>query len=407
MKLGVKTGLDVLVGASFSGISGARVAVLANSAAVDNLARPIVDLLLASGCVKVVKLLAPEHGFGSTAQDMQEVSHTTDQRTGLPVISLYGDSFESLKPRQEYFRDIDILLVDLPDIGTRYYTFAQTMALCMEVAGQCGVKVVVLDRPNPINGVDIEGAPLLKSCRSFCGMIPVANRHGMTLGELALAYQKGFGSGEDAWQPISCELEIIECQDWKRGLFFNKLRLPWALPSPNMPTPDTALVYPGMCLFETTNVSEGRGTTKPFEIIGAPYIDSARWIEAALKEELPLEGALLRPATFTPQFNKWAGKVCHGLQLHVIDRQTFQPFRWGLALIAALKRTHPDSFDWREKAYEFVTDTPAIDLLYGNPLFRQVVDSGRSLTEVEAQMLKYERLYRLERRGIRLYGESK
>jgi len=402
-KAPVRTGLDVLAAEGFARLTGHRIGVLANAASVSTSLEHLVDLLAARKDCRLVRIFAPEHGFRGAAQDMVSVDSTADPKTGLPVISLYGSTFESLAPREEPFQGIDLLLVDLPDIGTRYYTFAQSMALCMQVAARCDVKVMVLDRPNPINGNEIEGAPLLKKCRSFCGLLPAANRHGLTLGELAFAYQSGLGRGEDAWPPIGCRLEVVKCENWKRRMYFNETGLPWVQPSPNMPTLDTALVYPGSCLFETTNLSEGRGTTRPFETLGAPFVDSQAWIEAVQRESLELAGASLRPVSFIPQFHKWQGQSCQGVQIHVIDRKAFKPLRWGLALLAAARRLYPDRFQWRENAYEFVSDVPAVDLLYGNPLFRETLEKGDDLSAVGLQLAAFEKAYRRARAKFLLY----
>lgn len=407
-----RSGLDTLVAESFSRLRGLKLGVVANAAAVDSQLRHLIDLLVAAEGVEVKTLFAPEHGFRGALQDMESVAGAVDKQTGLPVISLYGASHDSLAPTASMLRGLDAIVVDLPDIGSRYYTFAQTMAYTMQVAGTVGVKVFVIDRPNPINGVAIEGAPLQAGCRSFCGLTPVANRHALTLGELAHLYRAGFGEGTDALAPMPCELEVVPVSGWHRAMYFDETHLPWVLPSPNMPTLETATVYPGGCLFEATNLSEGRGTTRPFELVGAPFLDGAKWAEEALAAYAQLDsrsgshesaGAALRPVVFVPKFHKWAGEECGGVQLHITDRSAFHPFRWGLSLIAAAKKVAPSEFQWRTDAYEFVDTVPAIDLLFGSALFRQVVDGGGDLSEVGMVLAQFETRYRASIQPFLLY----
>ena len=377
----VKTGLDILVESQFKDLRGMRVGLLAHAAAVDTQLHSILDLMQESTKVDLRIIFSPEHGFSSAAQDMVAVSslNLRDSSPGLvPVRSLYGSTADSLIPNADDFSEIDVLVIDLQDIGSRYYTFIQTMSFAMQVAAKTSVKVMVLDRPNPINGQTISGSSLLDSCRSFCGLLPVPQRHGLTIGEAALLYNKGFGEGESRLAPINCDLSIIEMEGWSRELYFDETSLPWVLPSPNMPTLETALVYPGACLFEATNLSEGRGTTKPFEMIGAPFISGKVWADATLHQGIDLSGAILRPVEFEPQFHKWAKQTCGGVQLHISDRGTFDPFRWGLALISSAKELYPENFSWRQDAYEFVQDVPAIDLLFGSPKFREILDFSQT-----------------------------
>ncbi len=399
----VQSGLDRLVSGGVAQLKGKRVGVLANQASVDSELRHIVDLLVSAPEVALIRILAPEHGLRGSAQDMVAVDDSVDPRTNIPVVSLYGSSPQSLHPREEHVRDLDLLVIDLQDVGSRYYTFTQSMMFAMEVCGRCGVKVLVLDRPNPIGGDIIEGALLEKEFRSFCGMHTVANRHGLTIGEFAHLVKKGFGEGENRTQGIPCELEVLPLSGWKREMSFHNTLLPWIYPSPNMPTIETALVYPGSCLFEATNLSEGRGTTKPFELLGAPYIDSAHWIEQTLNQGESCSGAILRPVSFVPQFQKWQHKVCHGVQIHVSDQKTFKPLRLALSLIGAAATLYPDEFSWRQEPYEFVKDLSPIDLLYGNFRFRKAIETGASLTSVFSEMDKFEQWYREERKEFLLY----
>jgi uncharacterized protein YbbC (DUF1343 family) len=301
---------------------------------------------------------------------MAEVGHGRDDKTGVEVVSLYGRDVESLKPRAEYLQNLDVLVFDIQDIGARYYTYAATMALAMQAARDAGVRMLVLDRPNPIGGTQVEGGGITKGLENFCGLYPVPQRHGLTVGELAKLYNEAFG--------IGCELDVVPCSGWKRSQYYDSTGLPWIMPSPNMPTLDTALVYPGMCLLEGTNISEGRGTTRPFEIFGAPFIDSDK-LATELKD---LPGLLLRPCSFTPTFEKFQGQLCHGLQLHVTSRETFLPLRTGVAILRALRQLWPDKFKWRTGVYEFRSDVPAVDLLTGFSQVREVIDAGLSLDVV-------------------------
>jgi uncharacterized protein YbbC (DUF1343 family) len=401
--MAVKTGLDTLVSEDFARLAGSRIAILANQSSVDSSLRHIVDLMFASENCNVVKLFAPEHGFRGTKQDMEEVSDARDLQYNVPVISLYGNSVRSLYPSREHLEGVDVIVVDLQDVGSRYYTFTQTLAYTMESAARADVRVVVLDRPNPLGGIEIEGAHIKKSCRSFCGYGPIANRHGLTIGEFAKMVFSGFGDGEDAVDAIPCKVEIVPMQGWKREMYFEDTGLPWVLPSPNMPTMETAVVYPGMCLFEATTISEGRGTTRPFELLGAPYIDSDTWIQAVENIDITLEGAALRPCSFIPTNQKFAQKICHGLQIHVTDRNSFKPFRWGLALLHALASSHNDTFSWRLKPYEFIDDIPAPDLLFGSLSLRKNIETGAPLSELMAEIETFEKNYLAKREPLLIY----
>ncbi len=386
-------GIDIAATADFAFLKGATIGVLANQATVDTNGIHLVNLLNRSRHCKLAKLFAPEHGFLGAAQDMVSVPDENDNETGIEIISLYGETVESLSPTAEDFAGLDILVADLPDIGTRYYTYSQTLAYCMKIAGRAGVKVIVLDRPNPIGGVQIEGSPMTKPCRSFCGIGPVANRHGMTLGELASLFQGGFGDDEAAIEKHDCELEIVPVKGWRRSMYLDNTDIPWSRPSPNMPSIATALVYPGACLFEATNLSEGRGTNHPFEMLGAPFVDPEAWIEATKKIGFPLEGASLSPTQFTPSFQKHAGERCRGVQIHVHDRLAFKPYRFGIALLVGAAKAFPDDFKWRTQPYEFIDTVPAIDLLYGNDSLRKAAEGCLSIETILKQMDTFESWY--------------
>ena len=399
----VTSGLERLLQSKLSLLKGARIAVLANQASVDSCYKHAVDLLHKELGSSLIRIFGPEHGFRGELQDMEGAEDSKDGLTGLPVRSLYGSTEETLRPKTEDLQDIDILIADLPDIGSRYYTYAQTLGYAMQTAKQAGTKVLVADRPNPIGGEQIEGGTLLGSCRSFCGYAPVPQRHGLTFGELAKLMNEGFGEGEEAIPAIECELEVIKCEGWRRTDYFDQTGLPWVYPSPNMPTLDTAIIYPGSCLFEGTELSEGRGTTKPLEIFGAPYINGSHWADAVHEQGVPLSGAVLRPLSFIPKFQKHSGEVCGGVQLHVTDRKQFQPFRWGLSLISAAKQLYPDEFSWRTHTYEFLSAVPAIDLLYGSSRFREAVDSGEPLDGLTSELLAFENSFAEKRESLLLY----
>jgi uncharacterized protein YbbC (DUF1343 family) len=377
------------------------VGVLCHPASVDARLDHAVDRLIAVG-IRPARLFGPEHGVRGEAQDMIGVGHGRDERTGIPVSSLYGETFASLAPRAEDLAEIDVLIVDLQDVGSRYYTYVWTMALAMQAAGRAGVAVVVLDRPNPIGGVEVEGGALRPGFESFVGLGAVAVRHGLTAGEIARMVRAGMPWGVPRFaHAMDCDLTVVPMRGWRRDMAFGDTGLPWVMPSPNMPTPDTALVYPGMCLIEGTNLSEGRGTTRPFEIVGAPFLDGHRL--AAALESMDLPGVRFRPLSFRPMFHKFSGRSCGGVQLHVVDRAAFRPYRTGIAVIAAARAQAPDDFRWRSEAYEFVAHPPAIDLLTGGDEIRRAVDAGAPLPEIAAGFAPFEREFAERRRPFLEY----
>ncbi len=384
----VRTGLDVLRDAGFAPLRGRRVGLVCHPASVDAHLRHAADLLASAPGVELAALFGPEHGFSGTAQDLVGVGHAT--AGAIRVHSLYGSSFESLKPTSEQLHDLDALVIDLQDIGSRYYTFQATMLYCLEACAANGVAVVVLDRLNPLGGVHVEGPALRPAFASFVGPHDIPTRHGLTMGELARFYQ--------AVRAPTCALEVIRCDGWDRALTFDEAGLPWVLPSPNMPTVDTALVYPGMCLLEGTNLSEGRGTTRPFELCGAPWIDSRELATRLEAESLP--GVRFRPASFRPTFQKFAGRDCGGAQLHVTDRDAFRPVRTGLAVLATMREMSGTRFAWRTDEYEFVSDRPAIDLLFGSDRERLALEAGRSWREIAAAWEREEAAFRARREPL-------
>jgi len=370
----MQTGLERLLADPRRWLGAARVGLVANPTTVDRRFRHAIDLLAAHPDVNLALLFGPEHGIRGAAQDMIHVGDAHDPVTHLPEVSLYGPTFDSLTPRPEDMARVDVLVFDIQDVGARYYTYAATMALCMKAAAAAGVKVVVLDRPNPIGGLQVEGGGLEPGLENFCALYPVPQRHAMTVGELARLYNTSFG--------IGCELDVVTCDGWKRAQYWEETGLPWVMPSPNMPTVETAVVYPGLCLLEATNLSEGRGTTRPFELFGAPFVDGR--VLAAELAGYGLEGAILRPCSIEPTFHKHAKKSCGALQIHVTDRARFDSYRTGLAVLAACRRLWPEDFAWRTEMYEFRDDVPAIDLLTGHPSVRQAIDAGRSFDEIVA-----------------------
>jgi uncharacterized protein YbbC (DUF1343 family) len=398
----VETGLDLLCRERLDLVRGRRVGVLCHPASVTADLVHVVDQLIAAG-VRPARLFGPEHGVRGEAQDMIGVGDDRDGRTGIPVTSLYGETFESLTPAAEELAGIDVLIVDLQDVGSRYYTYVWTMALALGAAAAAKVGVIVLDRPNPLGGIAVEGGTVRAGCESFVGLGPLAVRHGLTIGEVARLVALGMPWGGPRFsRPLDCDLTVIAMRGWRREMSFADTGLPWVMPSPNMPTPDTALVYPGQCLFEATNLSEGRGTTRPFELVGAPFLDGRGWAQALAESALP--GVRFRPLSFRPMFHKFAGRSCGGVQLHVTDRRAFRPYRTGIALLAAAHRLAPEGFRWRSEPYEFVADPPAVDLLTGSDEVRRAIERGARVEEIADGFAPFEREF-AERRGPALMPE--
>jgi uncharacterized protein YbbC (DUF1343 family) len=344
-------------------LRGRTIGVLANPASVDARWRHVTERAEASG-VLVGAIFGPQHGFRSDVQDnMIETPHAKDLRRRVPVYSLYSDTRE---PTAAMLRGLDALVIDLQDVGTRIYTYAYTMANCLRAARAHGLPVIVCDRPNPIGGVAVEGPLLDEPFTSFVGQFPIPMRHGMTVGELAGLFNEHFG--------IGASLEVVKMSGWRRGAYFDETGLPWVLPSPNLPTLDSTMVYPGTVLFEGTNVSEGRGTTRPFELIGAPWVEPEGF--AARMNARGLPGVHFRPVVFEPTFQKHAKRACGGCQVHVTDRATFQPVATGILLIEAFRDWAPDRFGWRPPPYEYEQTKMPIDILYGSSGLREGLDRG-------------------------------
>lgn len=316
-------------------------------------------------------LFSPQHGFYAEKQaNMRESSNAWSEIWGVPIFSLYG---KSRQPTAEMLNQIDVLLVDLQDVGTRVYTFGTTVGLCLEAACRLGIKVVILDRPNPIGGKWLEGNLVQAQYRSFVGRYPLPMRHGLTLAEMAR-----FVVGE---LHLDCDLEVVALEGWSRDALFPDCSLPWVFPSPNMPCWETALLYPGMVLLEGTNISEGRGTTLPFQMFGAPFIDQQSLWQCMERHDL--EGAVLRPVCFEPVFDKWQGELCYGFQIHVTDHRRLSPYRLGLSLLQALLQTHPEHFSWLPPPYEYETEKLPIDILIGSRELRELLESGTDIRELE------------------------
>src|SRR5882672_6807199 len=348
----VQSGLDVLLHHRLGLLRGRRVGVLAHQASVNARLEHAVPLIAGVRSARLITLFAPEHGVWGAPQDLILVGHERDPVTGLRVTSLYGQRRE---PTEAMLRGLDVLVIDLQDIGARYYTYQWTMALALRACARVGVRALVLDRPNPLGGVLVEGNVPDPAFASFVGLYPLPARPGLTLGEIARYL--------NARHALGAQLEVVAMRGWRRRMLWEDTGLPWVPPSPNMPTPDTARVYPGGCLIEGTNLSEGRGTTRPFEWVGAPWLEAHAYARALEDERLP--GVVFRPARFQPTFQKHAGRVCGGVQIHVTDRARFKPFLTGLAVITAARRQAPRAFRWRPPPYEFETRKLPIDILLG------------------------------------------
>jgi uncharacterized protein YbbC (DUF1343 family) len=350
-----------------------RLGLLYNQASVDAHFRIAPDLINKAFPRSLAALFGPQHGVGGTEQDnMRETGHATHSILGIPIYSLYS---QSRRPSAEMLADVDTVLIDLQDVGTRVYTFATTVLFMMEACAAAGKKALILDRPNPINGLLVEGNVLDLAYSSFVGPFPIPMRHGLTLGELMTLYNEEYG--------IGCELKVVPMAGWNRNEYFEETGLPWVLPSPNMPLVETAVVYPGQVILEGTSLSEGRGTTRPFEVFGAPFLEPDRARETLDSETL--RGAILREVDFKPTFNKWAGERCRGFQIHVTDRNVFRPYRATLAIISAMLKLYSDDFKWSDPPYEYVHDKLPIDVILGDDRVRRDLEQGRSVLDLEKE----------------------
>jgi len=392
----VLSGLDSLARAGLKQLKGKRVGLLMHPASITADLRSAREVLHDRCGAKLAALFGPQHGFAGEKQDnMVESGHMVDAEYGIPIFSLYS---ETRSPTPAMLERVDVLVVDLQDVGTRVYTFEWTTALALEACAAAGKSVVILDRPNPLGGIEVEGNLIRAGFESFVGLHPVPMRHGLTLGEMALVVNARL-----ARRPghTSCELTVVPMAGWRRGMWFDGTGLPWVLPSPNMPTLETAVVYPGQVLLEGTNLSEGRGTTRPFETFGAPWLDARAVAKRIARRRLP--GCVFREHNFEPTFHKFKGEVCRGFQIHVTDRKRFKPYLTTLALLQDVVAVHPDRFEWRKPPYEYVTDRLPIDVLTGDPAVREAIESGADLRKLQASWSRDLAGYRREVKSHLLY----
>jgi uncharacterized protein YbbC (DUF1343 family) len=367
----VASGLEIFLGEPPAWAADARLGLLSHAPSVGPDLAGARELVARRFPGRLKTLFSPQHGLLGEKQDnMIASADFADPVLHLPVVSLYGPR---LAPPPEALAAVDVILVDLVDVGTRVYTFAATLAKVMEAAAPLGKQVVVLDRPNPISGTAVEGNLLRPEWASIVGPYPLPMRHGFSLGELARYY--------NATQAIDCDLTVIPATGWRRGDYYDATGLPWVLPSPNLPTLDAAIVYPGQVLLEGTNLSEGRGTTRPFELFGAPFLEPGRILDCLQAIELP--GVILRTACFEPTFHKWAGELCRGFQLHVTDRRTFKPYYTTLALLSVIRELYPQQFAWRQPPYEYETVRLPFDLLTGDDAIRHGLEQGLAVAALE------------------------
>jgi uncharacterized protein YbbC (DUF1343 family) len=368
-KTRISLGIERLTQTHF--LRGARVGLVCNQASVDHRFRHVADLFHEHADINLTTLFGPQHGIRGDVQDnMVESAHAVDGKTGLPIHSLYSETRE---PTEEMLKDVDTIVFDLQDVGCRIYTFVYTLANCMRAARKFGKKVIACDRPNPIGGMQVAGTVLDPAFASFVGQFPIATRHGMTVCELAQMFNEEFG--------IGCELECMTMEGWSRELWYDQTDGPWVLPSPNMPTVDAATAFPGTVHLEGTQMSEGRGTTRPFEIVGAPYINADEFGDAL--NGLKLDGVYFRPCVFLPTFQKHAGKGCGGVQVHVTDRQTFEPVITGIAIVKTAHDMYPDDFGWKHPPYEYEYDRNPFDIISGTSELRSAIERGDDLGEIQ------------------------
>ncbi|MDK8182426.1 DUF1343 domain-containing protein [Paenibacillus sp. UMB4589-SE434] len=356
--MGLKLGVEVFLQQYAEQYRGKRIGLVTNLTGVNHKLIPTIDIFHQHEHLHVTALYGPEHGIRGDAKEGEAVSSSIDKVTGLPVHSLYG---ETRKPTPEMLRDIDVILFDLQDIGSRYYTYIYTMAYVMEACGELGIPFVVLDRPNPINGITLEGNLVTEECRSFVGLYPIPVRHGLTIGELAQLFVDQFG--------VRCELTVIPMQGWSRQMHFDETGLLWVPPSPNASGIDMALLYPGTCLIEGTNLSEGRGTAKPFEVVGAPFMDG--YSLARILNERQMPGVIARPVSFVPNYQKYNGERCEGVQLHVTDRKVLRAFSVGLQLLETIAAMYPESFQYKEAEH--------FDQLAGDRKLKKHIQQGTAV----------------------------
>jgi len=379
----LKLGLDVFLEKEYNDFIGKRIGLITNMTGVNQKLIPTIDLFHEHPHINLTTLYGPEHGIRGDAKEGEKVESETDPHTNLPVYSLYG---ETRKPTKEMLGNVDVLVLDLQDIGSRYYTFIYTMANVMESAKEHGKEVVILDRPNPISGEKVEGNIVDENYSSFVGMFPITNRHGMTIGELALLFKHEFG--------YDCKLTIIEMEGWKRNYYFDDTNLHWISPSPNTTDLDMMILYPGTCFIEGTNLSEGRGTIRPFEYVGAPFINGYEL--AKQFNALHIPGVLARPTSFIPTYQKFSGETCSGIQLHVTDRETLNSFEMGVQLLQVIAEMYPDDF----KFVQHTSGRYFFDLLAGTSTLRQSILSGNTKGFLETSLREGESFLKIRKQYL-------
>jgi uncharacterized protein YbbC (DUF1343 family) len=387
-----RLGIEILLDEKIALLRGRRVGLVCNQASVlpENFAHA-ADVFHEHADIDLTTLFGPQHGIrGDVQYNMIETPHVRDARTGIMVYSLYSEVRE---PTEEMLADVDDIVVDLQDVGCRIYTFVYTMANCMRAAKKFGKRVIVCDRPNPINGNAVEGNITEDEFTSFVGQFAIPTRHGMTIGELARMFNEHFG--------IGCELEVVEMQNWSREMWGDECGLPWILPSPNIPDVDTCVVFPATVHLEGTELSEGRGTTLPFFLNGAPFIDPYEWAAELRKFDLP--GVAFREAYFRPTFCEFAGETCGGIQLHITDRETFTPVITGIAMVKTAYDLYRENFQWRQNAYEYVFDKNPFDVVTGTDKIRKAIEFGVGVREIEAAWSEGTDRFRKDREKYLLY----
>lgn len=391
MRRPIKLGLEKLLEDQVAGLKGARIGLICNQTSVDHNFRHAADLLHEHSDVHLRALFGPQHGIRGDVQDnMIETDHTVDRQTGLPIHSLYSETRE---PTEAMLQDLDVLVFDMQDVGCRIYTFAYTMANSMIAAGRLGKKVIVCDRPNPINGIAVAGNVLEPAQASFVGQYPIPTRHGMTLGELGQMFNEHFG--------INCDLKVVRMENWARECWYDETDGPWVMPSPNIPTVESATVFPGTVHFEGTQISEGRGTTRPFELVGAPYIDPEEYGRRLNAMQLP--GVYFRSCIFRPTFQKHAEASCGGVQIHVTDRTSFEPVSTGMALVKTAYDLYPQEFRWKEPPYEYVYDRNPFDVIAGTSSIREAIEAGSSLESLRESWREGLEEFKQARKNYLLY----
>ncbi len=384
-------GLEKLLDEGVGKLRGARLGLICNQSSVNHQLRHAADLLHEQRDARLTTLFGPQHGIRGDVQDnMVETAHAVDRVTGIPIYSLYSETRE---PTEEMMSNVDVLVFDMQDIGCRIYTFVYTLANCMRAANTYGKRVLVCDRPNPINGVSVAGTILEPEFASFVGQFPIATRHGMTVGELALMFNEKFG--------INCDLEIIKLAGWSREQWLDETSAPWVIPSPNMPTLDTATVFPGTVHLEGTQMTEGRGTTKPFELIGAPYIRAEEY--AHQLNSIGFAGVYFRACGFQPTFQKHAGQTCGGVQIHVTEREAFEPVIVGTATVKIAHDLYTEHFKWKEPPYEYVYDKNPFDVIAGTDKLRASLERGESLESINQGWQEPLAAFQREREPFLLY----